>query len=151
FSPDGKWLVSGALDGHIKIWDLEAGKEHKDIGPVSRVPGLIFLPDSKRFVAWVLEPKSESDSVSTLPTYEAAPANVVETFSDRNRAVTCGVFSSDGELSATGDTQGTVRIFQIAKKERFRGDLPAHAKAMADLALSADKKTLITGDDDGEV
>ncbi|HEV3144464.1 MAG TPA: hypothetical protein VGZ47_11305, partial [Gemmataceae bacterium] len=105
----------------------------------------------KRFIAWFLEPKSESDSQSTFQTYEAPGWNVAETYSDRGRAVTCGVFSADGELSATGDTQGTVRIIQIAKKERLRGDLPAHAKAMADLALSPDKKSLITGDEDGEV
>src|SRR5262249_21253308 len=89
-SPDGKWLVSGALDGHMKVWDLETGKEIKSIGPVGRVPGLIFLPDSKRFVAWFLQPKSESDSASTFQSYEAPNWNVVETFSDGGRAVTCG-------------------------------------------------------------
>jgi WD40 repeat protein len=151
FSGDGKWLVTGAKDGRVKVWDLQAGKEIKNIEPVDHVGSLIFLPDSKKFVAWFLKPVSDTDSVSTLQTYETETGNVVASYVERNRAVTCGAFSTDGELAVTGDFQGSIRVSQIAKKERLRGDLATHAKAVKDVALSPDKKTLITADEDGDV
>jgi WD40 repeat protein len=75
----------------------------------------------------------------------------VKSHPDRGRNVTCLAFSADGTMAATGDTQGSVRVFNVATGERVRGDLPAHVKAMGDVALTPDKKTLITGDEDGEV
>jgi WD40 repeat protein len=76
---------------------------------------------------------------------------VLKSHPDRGRSVSCLSFSADGELAATGDTQGSVRVFKVATGERLRGDMPAHAKALGDLALTPDKKTLITADEDGEM
>src|SRR5262249_52156338 len=74
-----------------------------------------------------------------------------DTYTDRDRAVKCLAFTPDGDLSVTGDGHGTVRIFVVAKRERFKGDIPAHAKALADVALTPDKKLLIAGDEDADV
>ncbi len=150
YSGDGKYLVAGGVDGKISGWELDSGRELKPIDEKSRVPALVFLPDSKRFVAW-LRRKSDSDVVSAIQTYEAGTGNVVDTHSDRGREVSCLAFSTDGELAASGDANGAVRIFNVQKRERVRGDLPAHAKSMADIALTPDKKTLVTADEDGEV
>jgi katanin p80 WD40 repeat-containing subunit B1 len=30
FTPDGRWLTSGGIDGTIKIWDLTAGRLLKE-------------------------------------------------------------------------------------------------------------------------
>jgi len=150
FSGDGKYLVAGGVDGKISVWELEKGRELKPIDEKSRAPALVFLPDNKRFVAW-LRRKSDSDVTSALQTYEVASGNVVDTYSERGREVTCLAFSADGELAASGDTSGSARIFNVRKRERVRGDMPAHMKSMADIALTPDKKFLITADDDGEV
>jgi WD40 repeat protein len=150
FVPGTKLLVSGAKDNKVKIWDLEAGREVKSIEPVDRVPTLLGLPEGKGFVAWFLSVKGENESVSTLQSYDVN-GTALKSHPDRGRNVTCLAFSADGAMAATGDTSGNVRVFNVATGERIRGDLPAHVKAMGDVALTPDKKALITGDEDGEV
>jgi len=53
-------------------------------------------------------------------------------------------------MVATGDLGGSVRVWNVAQGERIGGDLPAHT-GLGDLVLSPDKKTLVTGGDDGEI
>jgi len=60
-------------------------------------------------------------------------------------------FSADGEMVAMGGQDGSVRIWNFAKKERVGGDRPTHAKALWDIALTPDKKYLVTGDKEGEI
>jgi WD40 repeat protein len=150
FSPDGKLLLAGGVDGKIGVWDLVGGQELKAIDEKARVPALVVLPGGKKLVAW-LRKKSDSEVVSSLQTYETDTGNLVDTYTDRGREVTCLAFSPDGELAASGDVNGTVRVVNVGKRERVRGDLPAHAKSLADIALTPDKKTLITADEDGEL
>jgi WD40 repeat protein len=71
--------------------------------------------------------------------------------SDRGRSVNCLAFSPDGELIGLGSPDGSVRVWNAAKRERVGGDRPAHAKGLGDLCFSPDKKTLVTGDEEGEV
>jgi WD40 repeat protein len=151
FLPGTKLVVSGAKDSKVKIWDLDAGREIKSIDNVDRVPTLLGLPGGKGFVAWLLSVKGENESVSTLQTFDAN-GEVQKSHPDRGRNVTCLAFSADGAMAATGDTTGSVRVFNAATGERVsKGDLPAHVKSLGDVALTPDKKTLITGDEDGEV
>jgi WD40 repeat protein len=110
----------------------------------------LSLPAGKGFLAWFLRVSSDSDAVSTLQSYDL-DGKPIKAHSDRGRNVTCLGFSSDGAMAATGDTQGAVRIFNVTAGERVRVDLPAHVKTLADLAITPDKKTLVTGDEDSEI
>jgi WD40 repeat protein len=82
---------------------------------------------------------------------DPASLKPVETLSDRGRRVTCLALSADGELVAMGSPDGSVRIWNVRTKERVGGDRPASAKSLWDLALTPDKKRLITGDKEGEI
>ena len=52
FSPDGKWLASSAMDGTVKVWDLNAGKEALTLKVKGRshewIWTVAFSPDGKR-------------------------------------------------------------------------------------------------------
>src|SRR5262249_6592802 len=68
-----------------------------------------------------------------------------------DNACTCVTFTADAELAAMADDGGSVRIWNIDKRERLGGDLPAHQKDITDLVLTPDKKVLVTASEDGEV
>lgn len=51
FSPDGKWIASGATDGQAILWKADTGAQTHAIGPAgSRVTGVGFSADSKRLM-----------------------------------------------------------------------------------------------------
>jgi WD40 repeat protein len=60
-------------------------------------------------------------------------------------------FSTDGTTAAVGYTDGLVRLWDVATKKRIGGDLKATDKEIMDLALTPDKKMLVTSDRSGQV
>ena len=60
-------------------------------------------------------------------------------------------FSADLAWAVSGDVQGTVRIWDLAKKERVGDDFPIHVNEIADLGITADKKRLVAVDNKGLV
>jgi WD40 repeat protein len=50
-----------------------------------------------------------------------------------------------------GGPDGSVRVWNIPKKERVGGDPPKHTKPLGDVAITSDKTRLITGDVEGEI
>src|SRR5205085_2811003 len=107
---------------------LETGRGVRAIETKEKVPALVFLPDSKKFVAWTYK-DAGNNSVISLVTFDAAAGTAADTFTDRDRQVKCLAFTPDGELSVSGDVQGSVRIFVVAKRERLKCDIPTHSKA----------------------
>eukprot|EP00958_Prasinococcus_capsulatus_P019921 scaffold2534_cov364-Prasinococcus_capsulatus_cf.AAC.10 len=97
FSPDGRWIVSGGEDGHVKLWDLTAGKLLHDFkvheGPVTSVD---FHPHE-----FLLATGSADRTIRfwDLETYELISAGGPEATAVR----TVG-FTPDGSSLLTGST-----------------------------------------------
>ncbi|MFX1444478.1 MAG: WD40 repeat domain-containing protein, partial [Promethearchaeota archaeon] len=52
FSPNAKYLVSGAFDGNIVIWEISNGNQiHKFKAHDSAVNAIVFTPDGKYIVS----------------------------------------------------------------------------------------------------
>ncbi|MES4902006.1 MULTISPECIES: XRE family transcriptional regulator [unclassified Streptomyces] len=71
----------------------------------------------------------------------------------RRIVVTAVAFSPDGRVLATGDTDGTVRLWRVSNPHRPRelGALPRLAGPVRTLAVSPDGRLVAAGDEDGAV
>jgi WD40 repeat protein len=147
YSPDGKYLASGAKDGVVKLWDAAAGREVKSLaGHAASVTGLTFSPDGARLAS--------ADWDGTLKVWEVAAGR--EVLSARRDSVHLGgvAFSPDGKhlAAAAGlyDAQkgqllgGEVIVWDAATGREvltFAGHpRPAHC-----VAYSPDGKRLAAG------
>ncbi len=122
FSPDGKYAVSGAYDGNIKLWDIEAGRELRTFsGHTEYVKAVAFSRDG-RYAA-------SASHDQTVRVWE------IETGREVRRLG--GFFASslsfepDGSL-LIGDFIGKVRLWDFRsgvekelKKNDFEGDVMA--------------------------
>src|SRR5262249_10943858 len=91
-----------------------------------------------------------------IETYDLAQGKQVQSWSGHERDISSLAFSADGEYAALGGVDGTVRLWNIPRRERLKpdgkeDDLEAHNGGGADLAFTPDKKFLVTADRQGEI
>jgi WD40 repeat protein len=51
FSPDGRWIASGAWDKHVRLWDAATGAPCAELPHADGVHGLAYGPDGTWLVA----------------------------------------------------------------------------------------------------
>lgn len=134
FSPDGKTLVCGSMDGPIRLWDLNNGKLTKRLnGHKSFVNSIVFSRDGK-FLA------SGSDDGSILvwntETWEHKPFHNVQLYS-----VSCLSYNRDGSFLAAGSQTGEIFLFDVERGiaiKTFKG----HIRRVSRLMFSPDGRHL---------
>jgi WD40 repeat protein len=150
--PDGKTVLSYSEDRKLRAWDAVTGKELRSVDCPDEVLLLSVPAGGKSVLAWTRRHGAgDDDQIHTVQVVDPKSLKPVETLSERGRQVTCLAFSGNGDRVAMGSPDGSVRIWNVAKKERVGSDRPATSKSLLDLALTPDDKTLVTGGRDGEI
>ncbi len=164
FSPDGKWVLSGAKDGSVRLWDAATGGPRGtfdwDVGTVHHVA---FAPDGMTAAAaghdgtvvlWDVEPDEgggaagEGVAVPTLPAAAARPGprKVGPRRLEHQRAVRALAFSPDSQTLASLAPRDCVRLWETGSG-RSLGRVPpgrGHDAGFA-LAFSPDGLSLALG------
>jgi WD40 repeat protein len=137
--------------GRVHLWDLGPTPRLAAAVPAGQVNALAALPDGSRLGVWSARPAPGDEAwASTFEVLDRA-GKVVASVADRGRNVRAAAFSPDLTLAAAGDETGTVRLWDLHKKERAGGDWPLFAQPVGDLGLTPDNKLLVAADANGLV
>jgi tRNA A-37 threonylcarbamoyl transferase component Bud32 len=105
FSPDGRRLLSGSLDGSVCLWDVESGKElcHCQ-GHRNEVTSVAFSPDGRRALS--------GSADWTVRLWDLESGRQVCVCRGHTASVRTVAFSLDGGILLSGGADGTVRVWQ---------------------------------------
>ena len=112
FTKDGKNIITGNLDGVIKIYDVDGKKETKELKAHEGVWALALSPDGSKFATggWdgtiKLWNTADGKELRTIKAHVGAIPTVGGT-------VNSVAFSPDGQLLVSGGIDGTVKIWSV--------------------------------------
>ena len=173
-SPDGKSLASGYRRKNIKLWDVETGKLKRLFKghPYSLwVQSVAFAPNGKTLASLSISIQS-SGHKSEILLWDAATGEYQVTLKGHGKIPDRRIpdrssiaFSPNGEIFASGSSDGTIRLWNAkttARDSFFHGlrgailghhtaTLKGHTYHISSVAFSPDGRTLASGSSDETV
>jgi WD40 repeat protein len=146
FSPNGKWLASGADDEKVKIWDVSSKALLKVIDTKMAVQCLCFTPDNR----YVAAGGTARSNRSRLVIYDAESGDVYKKLDENTGSITALACDPEGKLLATGNKDKNVKLWDIrsgANRFIFR----KHKGEILSLVFAADGKTFLSGSADQQI
>jgi WD40 repeat protein len=136
--------------GRLHFWGTTPPRLIKAV-PTGEVYTVIPSADGRKVGAWATRPAVGDNVKNNAYEIYTAAGDLVLSLPDKGRDIRSAVFTPDLGWAIGGDKDGTVRIWDLAKKERIGGDWPLFARSFADLGVTADKKYLVGADDEGTI
>ena len=140
FSPDGKTIVTGSLDGTIKLWNLQGEVIESLKGHRNGVNSVAFSPDGDNIAS------VGNDGTVKLWNLQGKE---IKTLTGHTGSVNSVAFSPDGDTIASVGNDGTVKLWNLQGKEIKT--LTGHRSTVYSIAFSPDGNTIATASEDTTV
>ena len=143
-TPDGRYLVTTATDGTVRMTDLALSQSAQLIGLQGAARFLRFDPDARHFTT--------TDVWGTTVDWDLSGAStgLRATLTGHRSTVRAISFSKEGTRLVTGSSEGEIRIWNSGAQPV--GDaIPGHQSAIVALWLSEDGTRLVAVNAGGEM
>ncbi|KAI8319561.1 WD40 repeat-like protein [Martensiomyces pterosporus] len=142
FSPDGKYLVTGAEDKQIRIWDVQKKViRHILTGHDQDIYSLDFSPDGRTILS--------GSGDRTVRLWDLESGKNIHTFSiddmgPKDAGVTSVAFSPNGQLVAAASLDKMIRLWD-ATTGQFLERIDGHKDSVYAVAFAPDGLSLLSG------
>lgn len=155
FGARGDFLISGGLDGRIKIWDPNAGRELRTIATIHSSGVFPNSPEPVRYLALgndtVLVSSDSGFQIRRWNLMTGQQLFVVEPRSGRATAYSRPIdLTSDSRVLASGGADGLVTLWNVSDGRELK-QFSIGKDRVSSLAFSPNGNTLATGAGDGDL
>jgi WD40 repeat protein len=135
FSQDGRWLASGSVDNHARVFDVSTGDELHDFDTHYAVTGISFTPDKSVLasVGWGGQLWDLKKDIR-LHHYES-----------HTGFATCAELTPDGAYLVSGSQDAHVKICDVKSRTELRG--MQHGEPINCLKVARDGRSVAVGSD----
>jgi WD40 repeat protein/uncharacterized caspase-like protein len=153
FSPDNRFVLSGAGDNKARLWDTRTGAEIRRFeGHTANVSCVAFSPDGRYVLTGSTDNLDSKDHTARL--WDITTGRELKRFQGHRDSIKSVAFSHDGRFVLTGSgnelrdgNDFTARLWDVASGQelkRFEG----HTRDVNAVAFSPDDRFVLTGSDD---
>jgi len=153
WSPDGRWIATGAGDSSIRVWNAATGElEERLVGHTGIVNTVDWAPDSRRLVSGGSDGTArvwEFEEHRTGQGIEVEGRAMFTLAAQETQSALFAVFSPDGQRVLTGDVEiSAIQIWDLS----VHGDeevvnLPTDYLAPVDVAFLPDGRVVASHED----
>ncbi|MCL4875036.1 MAG: protein kinase [Anaerolineae bacterium] len=140
FSLDERYIITGAGDSDIRIWDIETGEVVRRLtGHTGAVNAIDLSPDGKTILS--------ASEDGTLRLWDFETGDLIREITGHSSGVMSAVFNADGTLILSGSKDSTMRLWNAADGTEIRQFI-GHTGQVNAVDISFDGQFAISGASD---
>ena len=147
FSPDGKKLVSGTMDGRVQMWNTETGVE---LTPFFAGPNMDEAVNQDPITTLALSSSGTLLAVGSEEKIRLFGSSQQPRLKDVPHSTKSLAFSPDDTVLLAGLRNGRIELFDMTTGEKIN-TLSGHTSTVEVLVFSPDGKTLVSTGQDGTI